>query len=148
MLHLLIDVDAALNAAGIDTDGAESTGFDYENWREGGEGLVWNMDAVDMLNEVLPTAQVKFLGHASKDAADVMGLSAYRASGLQLGDSPAEAVKAYVEKMGEDDRAVVVIANHDEDYKGLTKSARVNVVRVNPHTGITRDQVEEITKVD
>ena len=146
--HLLIDFDKTFSVPGITQVNADKTGFE-NNWR-GAQGFVWNAEAVEKFNSLLPKVdQIKHLSNESKDAANVMSLSDFRSSGLRIpSDSTLfDEILRYVESANPDEDRFIVVSDFSEDEipEEIFEDVDIHFLNINSDVGLTSHHVEELT---
>lgn len=149
--HLLIDFDKALSVPDITQANAGKTKFE-NSWR-GAQGFVWNSEAVDRINALLPRVdQVKHLSNESKDAAKAMSLSDFRSSGLRIPTDSTlfDEILRYVESTDPDDDRFVVVSSEftqDDVPHDVFEDIDIHFISVDPEIGITIHHVEDLEEL-
>lgn len=140
MLHIITNLDHTVNIQKLTIRGAEKSGLDQDSWRES-KKTVYNLEAVQELNKFLGRTKVVYLGKSGRDVTKEIGLSIVRQQTIKV-----EGVKDYVEKMVKDSDSAVILVDTSK-IVGLPKSVESLVMEVDSEVGLTKAQIEELSKL-
>lgn len=154
MKYVVIDLKSAINVPGLlhgdeeALEWARETGFDRKNWRSTST-LAWNSDAVPALMDALRHTSVLYLDNDGPSDVAEAGMRLVRANYLDVSSDMEDITEVLIDRILEsndsDTFVVVVPDDYELDDEFLSEYPKItNIIRINKHGGLTKEQISEI----